>query len=215
MRKVDLNERICNGRLTQVGQSFRNESRRRVAVFCCSCGKRPVLRVDHVKSGHTGGCGACSADELRIHAANHGHTCGGEQSPSHRTWCSMHARCKAKPGSHHWPYYGAKSITVCDRWKSFELFLSDMGPRPKGHTIDRKDGTKGYSPENCRWATKAVQCLNVSDIRMVEHDGVTLCLKDWARKIGMGYLTLWTRINAGWSIEKALTTPVRKRKVTV
>lgn len=71
----------------------------------------------------------------------------------------MVARCSNPKG---WSFaeYGAKGVTVCERWRRFEAFLEDMGERPKGTSIDRIDGSKGYEPGNCRWATRSQQNLN-------------------------------------------------------
>ena len=203
---------IVNNMLTQIGVRFKTGRGKSSAVFMCDCGVTKIVRYEKVLLGHTKSCGCIAGSKGGYVRTNHGHTKGGKHSGAYKSWAKMLARCKAKPGSHHWPYYGAKGITVCERWKRFENFYADMGDRPEGCTIDRIDGSKGYGPDNCRWATKAVQCLNVSDIRMIEFEGVTLCLKDWARRVGLKYLTLWNRINSGWSIEKALTTPVRKMK---
>lgn len=214
-KKTNPKDRIKKGRLTQIGTPFRARTSQSqsslLAVFECSCGNKTITTVNRVKSGKTSSCGCFHIEQVINNTTKHGHTAGTVHSPTYRSWTRMHSRCKAKHGSHHWPYYGAKGIVVCERWGSFENFLSDMGHRPDGHTIDRKDGTKGYCTENCRWATKDVQCLNVSDIRILTHDNISLCMKDWARKAGMKYLTLWSRINNGWSVEKALTTPVRKQ----
>lgn len=71
----------------------------------------------------------------------------------------MKDRCQ-NPNSSSWEHYGAKGITVCDRWQKFALFLEDMGPRPRGTELDRIEGEKGYYPGNVRWATKSQQMKN-------------------------------------------------------
>lgn len=76
------------------------------------------------------------------------------------TWASMIQRCE-NPNSDGFAGYGARGISVCERWKTFENFAADMGERPSpSHSIDRLDNDKGYSPDNCRWATKQEQVLN-------------------------------------------------------
>lgn len=87
-------------------------------------------------------------------------THGMSYTSTYRSWLSMRNRCYRK-GSEKYPMYGAKGIKVCKRWRnSFENFLEDMGERPEGMTLDRIDGTKGYSPSNCRWATPTQQARN-------------------------------------------------------
>lgn len=78
---------------------------------------------------------------------------------TYRVWANMKTRCQ-NTNSTSYPYYGAKGITVCSRWQSFENFLADMGEAPEGRTLDRVDGSKGYSLENCRWATLQQQSWN-------------------------------------------------------
>ena len=97
-------------------------------------------------------------------AYTHGHTVG-KFSPTYQSWATMLQRCN-NPNTMYYKYYGGKGVTVCNTWvNSFTVFLSDMGERPKGTTLDRIDSTKGYTPTNCRWATKSEQSRHRTAIR--------------------------------------------------
>lgn len=98
--------------------------------------------------------------------ATHGHVAGGRRSATYETWRSMVQRC-TNPKADNWSRYGAKGVTVCDRWRfgedgmgGFECFLADMGERPAGLTLDREKGDVGYQRDNCRWATREQQNAN-------------------------------------------------------
>lgn len=114
--------------------------------------------------------------------------------------------------------YGGRGIKVCDRWRrSFAAFLADMGPRPTGMTLDRYPNNDGdYEPGNCRWATPAQQAENTRQLRRLTHNGLTHSLSWWSRHLGVSRQTLHKRLLDGWSVERALTTPLvipgRKRK---
>lgn len=121
-------------------------------LYCkCDCGQRVVVNVGHLRSGKIVSCG-CRMREPKPH---HGYS----GTPTYRSWCAMKQRClyKRSPKYH---LYGGRGIRVCNRWLRFENFLKDMGERPRGKTLDRKNNNLGYFKKNCRWATAAEQRNN-------------------------------------------------------
>lgn len=121
-------------------------------------------------------------------------------------WSHMMKRCY-DPKARNFDNYGARGIRVCDRWHCFQSFKADMSPRPEGMTLDRKNNNGNYEPDNCQWATRAQQLRNQRVTRIITFQGETMCLKDWAAKLGWNYNTLQERVVRGWPIEKALTVP--------
>lgn len=123
--------------------------------------------------------------------------------PEYWSWQRMKQRCYDKNATDY-AYYGGKGITVCDRWLTFENYYADVGSRPEGMTLDRIDNLQGYTPENCRWASKREQSINRSMTRWITHDGVTLCKSDWAKRVGITKQCLQHRLKMGWPLERAL-----------
>lgn len=132
-----------------------------------------------------------------------------QRRKTYQCWQDMKSRCYNK-NSQQFKNYGARGISVCDEWlTSFGAFLADMGLKPDGLTLDRINNELGYSPSNCRWATRAEQRKNQRTCHYIEFNGKRQTLTDWAREIGINEETLSARIlKRGWSEERALTTPI-------
>ncbi len=127
--------------------------------------------------------------------------------PLYMIWRSMLSRCLCKTHPS-WKDYGGRGISVCERWqKNFHDFVADIGERPKGYTLERVDNDKGYSPDNCKWATRAEQAANKRNTTILTFNGETMTLTAWARKIGLKADTLKMRLLRGIPLERALTMP--------
>lgn len=132
----------------------------RECVCACDCGVTFSADRGNVARGRTRSCGCLRRDmtvERSRRATKHGHA--ARVSPEYRTWTGMVQRC-TNPRAANFAKYGGRGIGVCERWRTFALFYTDMGPRPTGLTLDRVDGTRGYEPGNCRWATAKEQRAN-------------------------------------------------------
>ena len=149
---------------------------------------------------------------MRTHG-NYRHGCARHhaQTKEYRAWAEMKKRC-LNPRSSTYYKYGARGITVCERWKnSFLTFLADVGlaPTPQ-HTLDRIDGSGDYRPGNVRWATPQEQARNTRQNVRYDWDGRSLTLGQWSEITGIKRRTLSQRIHGlGWNIERTLTTPCR------
>jgi hypothetical protein len=116
----------------------------------------------------------------------------------------MLQRC-TNPKCRSYRIYGARGITVCERWKTFENFFSDIGERPTPkHQIERKDNNGNYEPSNCTWATKKEQANNRRTNRNLTVAGTTMCVKAWSKVVGVSEKTIRRRLKGGWSVEETL-----------
>ncbi len=127
--------------------------------------------------------------------------------PEYKVWQGMRDRC-LNSGADCYPRYGGRGIRICERWDSFQNFYADMGPRPSStHSIERKDNTGNYCPENCCWATKKDQGRNKRSNRNITYQGKTQCIAAWAEEFGVNPAMIWFRLSRGWTPEKAISTP--------
>ena len=131
--------------------------------------------------------------------------------PLYGRWLMMWQRCH-NPKNNRYKDYGEKGIIVCERWKDFRNFLNDMGEPPVGASIERKDNSKGYSPENCIWANSFVQMRNTKRTRLIEFNGKSQCVTDWAKEIGIQESSLRERLDK-WPLEKALTQASKVKEI--
>lgn len=187
---------------------------KRVEWEClCHCGASFVCRGYSITSGHTVSCGCIGQKRLDEGRIKH----GLYRTKEYGSWASMKDRC-FKPLKKSYPQYGGRGIDVCPRWlESFENFLSDMGPCPSGHSIDRIDNELGYWPSNCRWATSGQQSRNKRSNVRIRWKGKERVLTDWAHELGFNVATLYARVvRYGWSIDEAFTRPaIYRQRATV
>ena len=166
----------------------------------CACGKNHQVIGRDLVNGHTKSCGCwCAETRKTVHVTH-----GKSGTRAHGSWSYMIQRC-TNSNNGNWHRYGGRGITVCKRWRSFENFLADMGERPLGLSLDRKDNNGHYTPDNCRWATRKQQSENSSHPKMLTHDGKTKNMKAWAKELGLAPSTLCMRLHKGWSLARALT----------
>lgn len=137
----------------------------------------------------------------------HGHGKTREQSPEYKTWGGMLRRVRGTGAVEDAKYYSG--ITVDPRWETFENFLEDMGPKPKGTSLDRIKGDRGYEPGNCRWATPKEQARNTKANVLITFEGRTQCLAACAEEKG-GFIR--DRLKRGWTVAAALSTPKGHKK---
>lgn len=190
------------GRLVIVRELDKRDRRGQRMFLCkCDCGNHSKVRLLGLRNNAIQSCGCISRERSTKHRA-----CG---TPTYLSWEKMKARC-TNANAPDYDRYGGRGIHVCDRWmSSFENFLEDMGERPKATSLDRINNSGDYDPDNCRWASRRQQGSNMRSNRFVTFRGETLCLSEWARRTGMDKSLLRGRLERGWSVEDALTKPVR------
>lgn len=183
-RFIDLTGRQF-GRLTVLELSAPCKNK---TIWKCSCscdGKTLLVTAGGLSSGHTKSCGCLAKQNRRTH--------GKRDWPEYGIWAAMQARCK-NPNTASFANYGGRGIKVCDQWKGregFDTFLRDMGRRPTSdHSLDRQNNDGNYEPGNCRWVTAEVQSGNRRNVKLLTWRRETVCMAEWARRLGISDRTI-------------------------
>lgn len=165
----------------------------------CDCGTECRKKKAYLLDGGTSSCGCLrvelAASRTRSHSKSH--------TVEYKAWAAMKARCQNERHAD-WRKYGGRGIKVCERWQSFENFYADMGSRPSGGALDRIDNDKGYEPGNCRWTSYTQNNRNRRSNVNVTINGVTKCLGEWAKDVGLWPSTIRGRLKRGESGEQLL-----------
>lgn len=204
------------GKLTviePIGKSKYNE----IIWKCrCDCGNEVTATGINLRRGHVKSCGCLrGSGEVSGSRNNLGGKYTGitkKNKRLYRIWIGMKSRCY-NPNSGSYKYYGAKGVTVCEEWlHDFQAFYD--WAMANGYrddlTLDRKDNSKCYSPDNCKWSTMKEQAQNTSQTSFLEYRDETKTFSEWSETTGIPKNVLKQRIRNGWSAEKALTTKLRR-----
>jgi hypothetical protein len=163
-----------------------------------------------LRSGNTKSCGCLISEGIIERSTTHGLASRVGRRPEYDAWSMTRQRCN-NPKQRDYKYYGGRGICICKRWESFSNFVEDMGPRPKGYTLERVNNDLDYSPENCVWAPRKVQTKNRRVTLTITCWGQTKTLSEWSDVTGIQYSTLKARVRRlGYDPKTALTKPVKE-----
>ena len=203
---MSINVGDCIGRLT-VEKVFVDEYGRGSCFCICQCGGSATFSSRDLTKRRKKSCGCRNKCSIRKH--------GMSSSPTYSSWESMKQRC-LNLNEPNYKNYGGRGISICETWLDKELgfinFLSNMGERLKGTTLERIDVNGNYCPENCKWATIKEQSFNRRNNRIIELDGVCKNIKIWSIEYGIHPSVIHLRLQRDWSIKDAITLPVNYRK---
>ena len=212
--KIEITKGQKYGKLTIIKEVSPVGNKRR--ILCkCDCGNIKEYSMDRVIHGRTQSCGCLRNEMFLTHRNNNGTSVYPKEATNsklYKIWNSMKCRCYTVSSGAYFKY-GAKGIRMCNEWKNdFVAFYN--WALANGYsdelTIDRIDYRGNYEPSNCRWADIRTQANNKSNVRKYEYNGELHTMTEWSEIMNINYGALWERLNVlGWSIKKALTTPVR------
>lgn len=194
------------GRLTATSRHTRPGCRKSFWTCICDCGKETSVFIGNLRSGSIKSCGC-----LRLEILDRT-THGLSATPEYEVWTGMIDRCMNQE-CEKYADYGGRGIRVCERWLDVRNFYADMAPRPEGLSLGRRDNDGDYTPDNCRWESWDEQRNNKRTTVWVTYMGEEMSISQCARKLGIHYQTLRSRLLNG-SLHDALTKPLRGRKLT-
>lgn len=187
---------LSHGRLTAIKRDWTRTGKELFWWFHCECGNLKSMNKKVLTQKRYISCGCAQKEAARKSINQHNAAMGFENHCANNhelydIWKSMKYRC-ANPNSKDYSRYGARGIKVCDRWVgSFSNFLTDMGERPNGYTIDRINNNGNYEPDNCQWASMKMQCNNRSTSKSITIDGITYpTITEAARQTGLSRMQI-------------------------
>lgn len=202
------------GRLVVIGRDQNDKNGNARWTCICDCGRTSVSYGSQLRNGRTQSCGCLHRERVAQLSQHYRLTHGASSTRLYRSWRKMIERCVNEHCASY-KYYGARGISVCAEWNDFTNFQewAIHNGYSDELTIDRIDTEKGYSPDNCRWATITEQANNKRNNHFLAYDGETLTIAQWERRTGIPQHLILQRIDRDmWSVERALTTPVRRRR---
>ena len=209
-RPIDLTGQRY-GRLVVVDRMGSNEYGQAEWLCVCDCGNKVTVQGRSLKTGHTKSCGCLRRDLGQTLNAKH----NDSGSRLFSIWSTMKKRTTNK-NYKDYAHYGGRGITVCSEWENSFLCFREWALQngyAEALTIDRIDNNKGYSPDNCRWVSMKTQANNKSSNRCITYNGETRTRAEWGQLIGGNATLIRDRLDRlGWSVEKALTTPVKGKE---
>ncbi len=190
---------------TRFGRLVVIEPRPRYSYWCrCDCGKELSVTKSNLLIGNTASCGCLHRELARIVNTSHGLS----DTSEYHIWNCIKARC-FNPRNPAYKNYGGRGISMCLEWRnSFQAFLKDTGPRPRGKTLDRINNDGNYEPRNCRWATPLTQARNSRKVHLLTARGASLPISAWSERVGLKQHTILCRIRRGWDTDSALFSPL-------
>lgn len=182
-------------RITVLKFSGRDAHHRKLWLIACDCGSQEpwIAREDGLKNGRTKSCGCLRKEKFVRGNTSHGMTSRTHVPPAYQSWSGIIQRC-TNAKSLAFAHYGARGISVCERWRSFENFYADMGDRPDGMEIERDNNEGNYEPGNCRWATRFEQMQNTRLTRKVTIRGQILSTSEAAKLLGVKRNAIYGRV---------------------
>lgn len=210
-RKIDMTGQIF-GILTVIRDAGINKAGSRLWLCRCECGNTKIIDGSELRRGNCKSCGCLSRELARDRLYQH----GASRTTIYREWVRMKRRCEGLT-AYNKEHYSDRGIRVCDQWANdFQSFYDHVSELPdygrSGYSLDRICNDCGYEPGNVRWASPVMQANNRSNNILLTYNGETHTQAEWARIVGIKYSTLQRRLLDGWSVERALTTPVEVQK---
>lgn len=204
MKKINMINKTF-GRLTVIKCCGIDNNGGYTSLCLCECGNQVVKSNSNLIRGLTKSCGCLNSElackRLLIH--------GLSKNSTYVTWKAMIDRCN-NPNNKGYVNYGDRGITVCGRWSKFEVFLRDMGERPKNLQLDRIDNDGDYQPGNCRWTDCTTNLNNRRNNRIITANGQSKTASEWSKLLNVPYANILNRLNLKWRHEDIISLPFKK-----